>query len=86
MIAPQPSGSLSGCRLFAGVPPAQLGGLERQCRFRRVARNVRILNQTDETTDVYIVIHGRVRVTMYRAGSDLPGLRGRRVFWRARRN
>src|SRR5579859_246594 len=72
MITPQSSGSLSGCRLFAGVPSAQLGGLERQCRFRRVARNVRILNQTDETTDVYIVIHGRVRVTMYsRTGREV---------------
>src|SRR5579859_795265 len=72
MITPQSSGSLSGCRLFAGVPSAQLGGLERQCRFRRVARNARILNQTDETTDVYIVIHGRVRVTMYsRTGREV---------------
>src|ERR1700744_1848350 len=65
MNARQASGSLSGWRLFAGVAPVQGGVLERQCRFRRVARNVRILNQTDETTDVYIVIHGRVRVTMY---------------------
>lgn len=72
MNAPASSGSLSGCRLFAGIPSAQLDGLERQCRFRRVARNVRILHQTDETTDVYIVIHGRVRVTTYsRSGREV---------------
>jgi CRP/FNR family cyclic AMP-dependent transcriptional regulator len=72
MQAPQASGSLSGCRLFAGIAPPRLAGLERQCRFRRVARNVRILNQTDETTDVYMVIHGRVRVTMYsRTGREV---------------
>ncbi len=72
MHAPRSSGSLSGCRLFAGVAPVQLGALERQCRFRRVARSVRILDQTDETTDVYMVIHGRVRVTMYsRTGREV---------------
>lgn len=65
MNARQASGSLSGCRLFAGVAAAHLVALERQCLFRHVARNVRILYQTDETTDVYMVIHGRVRVTMY---------------------
>jgi len=69
------SGSLSGCRLFAGVPPEQLGSLERRCQFRRVARNVRIVDQSDESTDVFLVMHGRVRVTLF-------GRTGREVIFR----
>lgn len=69
------SGSLIGCRLFAQVPREQLGALERQCRFRRVPRNGRVVDHTDETTDVFIVLHGRVRATLYAKG-------GREVIFR----
>jgi CRP-like cAMP-binding protein len=69
------SGSLSGCRLFAGIPPEQLGMLERRCQFHRVARNVRVVDQTDESTDVFMVMHGRVRVTLF-------GRTGREVIFR----
>ena len=56
--------SLIGCKLFAGIARDRLGALERQCQFRRVPREGLIVNHTDPTTDVYFVLHGRVRVTM----------------------
>jgi CRP/FNR family cyclic AMP-dependent transcriptional regulator len=71
----QALGSLTGCKLFADVPREQLRALEARCRFRRVPRNERAVDYRDETTDVYFVLHGRVRVTIYSAG-------GREVIFR----
>jgi CRP/FNR family transcriptional regulator, cyclic AMP receptor protein len=66
------SDSLIGCKLFAGIARDRLGVLERQCRFQRAPRDGLIVNHTDPTTDVYFVLHGRVRVTMYsRAGREV---------------
>jgi CRP/FNR family cyclic AMP-dependent transcriptional regulator len=59
------SDTLIACKLFAGIERDRLGALERQCRFQRVPRDGLIVNHTDPTTDVYFVLHGRVRVTMY---------------------
>jgi CRP/FNR family transcriptional regulator, cyclic AMP receptor protein len=64
--------SLIGCKLFAGIARDRLGSLERQCQFRRVPRDGLVVNHTDPTTDVYFVLHGRVRVTMYsRTGREV---------------
>jgi CRP/FNR family cyclic AMP-dependent transcriptional regulator len=66
------SDTLIGCKLFAGITRDRLGALERQCRFQRVPRDGLIVNHTDPTTDVYFVLHGRVRVTMYsRTGREV---------------
>lgn len=58
------SDSLMSCELFAGVPREQLARLEQRCRFRRVARNVRVVDYQDTSADVFFVLHGHVRVTI----------------------
>lgn len=59
------SDTLSGCKLFAAVPRERLRALERRCRFRRVPRNGRVVDYGDVGTDVFFVLHGRLRVTIY---------------------
>jgi len=64
-MQPQRADTLRGIKLFAGIPPEQFLPLDRRCRFRRLARDAHIVGYQDETTDVYFVVQGRVRVTIF---------------------
>lgn len=57
--------SLLNIDLFSGLPDSDLEALAGRCRWRRYAPDQQIIGHQDETTDVYFVASGRVRVTVY---------------------
>ncbi len=73
-----PTPSLSGIELFDGLGGPDLDALARQCRWRRYAAHQCIISHQDETDDVYFIVHGQVRVTVFSSSGkeiafrDLP--------------
>ncbi len=57
--------TLSDIDLFSGLPGSDLEALSGRCRWRRYAPDQQIIGHQDETTDVYFIASGRVRVTVY---------------------
>lgn len=62
------SGTLARFMLFKALPTAELRALEQRCRFRRYARDTTIVDHQDNKTDVFFIIHGQVRVTLFSKG------------------
>lgn len=50
--------------LFSRLPEAHLAIIAAQCRERRFPADTTILNQTDEGFDLYLILSGRVKVTL----------------------
>ncbi len=57
--------SLSGIELFDGLAGSDRDALARLCRWRRYAAHKYIIGHQDETNDVYFIVGGRVRVTIF---------------------
>lgn len=57
--------SLGGIRILAGVDKAGLESLERACTWRRYSDHEQIIDRQSDSTDVFLVVEGRVRVVNY---------------------
>ncbi len=57
--------SLSGIELFDGLGGSDRDALARLCRWHRYAAHQYIIGHQDETNDVYFIVDGRVRVTVF---------------------
>jgi CRP-like cAMP-binding protein len=57
--------SLSGIELFDGLDDCDREALTRLCRWHRYAAHKSIIGHEDETNDVYFVVAGKVRVTVF---------------------
>lgn len=57
--------SLVGVEVFRGLRAADRGKLAALCQGRRYAAEERVLSHKDETRDVYFIVSGTVRVTIY---------------------
>ena len=57
--------SLSGIELFDSLAESDRDGLARSCRWHRYSADQYIVGHQDETNDVYFIVGGRVRVTVF---------------------
>jgi CRP/FNR family transcriptional regulator, cyclic AMP receptor protein len=61
-----PSGlRLGGVTLLEGLAPERLHALARECAWRNYGRAQQILSRDAATTDVYLIVAGRVRATTF---------------------
>jgi CRP-like cAMP-binding protein len=51
--------------LFHGLPQAELDALAASCTWQEFAPHQQIFDQDSGSGDVYFIVHGRVRVTIY---------------------
>ncbi len=58
--------SLAEVKLFAGLPADSLAAVEAQCRWVSIAPNESVMAIADDSTDVYCVVFGKVRVVTSR--------------------
>jgi CRP-like cAMP-binding protein len=63
----EPENTLSNIQFFEGLPARELDSLAEGCRWRRYAADQQIVGHQDDTKDVYFVVSGIVRVTVYSA-------------------
>jgi CRP/FNR family transcriptional regulator, cyclic AMP receptor protein len=68
-----PSGKLlQACTLFAGISLGELEKIARQLKWKRYRARQQIFAHLDESTDVYLVAEGSVRVIIYSpAGKEI---------------
>lgn len=59
---------LRGIELLDGLPPERLEALARDCRWCRYDAGQHIIARNGADRDVFLVISGRVRITIYAAG------------------
>ena len=57
--------SLSGIELFDGLTGSDRDALARLCRWHRYTAHQFIIGHQDETNDVYFIVGGQVRVTIF---------------------
>ena len=57
--------SLGACHLLRGLPEAKIADLNQRCRWRNFEADQVIINLDDESTDVYFISWGDVRVTVF---------------------
>lgn len=57
--------TLSGTELFQNLSPDDLWALARRCRWRRYTAHQQIVGQTDQTTNVFFIVRGKVRAVIY---------------------
>lgn len=57
--------NLSGIELLSDLDPGDLKKIEEACRFKRYANHEQIIDRQSETTDVFFVVNGNVRVVNY---------------------
>ena len=66
------SATLARFKLFEGLPAAELRTLEQRCRFRRYVRDTTIVDYQENKTDVFFIVNGQVRVTIFsKAGREV---------------
>ena len=63
----KPEYNLSNIQFFEGLSARELDSLAKGCRWRRYTAGQQIIGHQDETKDVYFVVSGSVRVTIYSA-------------------
>ena len=56
---------LSGIGVLSELSREELLSIERRCRWRRCARGQLIIDHLDSDRDVYFLVGGRVRATVY---------------------
>jgi CRP/FNR family transcriptional regulator, cyclic AMP receptor protein len=59
--------SLTSVDLFRSLPPDEIEELSRRCQWKRYGSDELVVGQEDETQDVFFIIRGQVRVTIYAA-------------------
>ena len=57
--------SLAGIEIFADLPPDDLVAVGQRCRWRHCDSEQQILGHMDDTHDVYFIVKGEVRATVY---------------------
>ncbi|MBL6599209.1 MAG: Crp/Fnr family transcriptional regulator [Alphaproteobacteria bacterium] len=57
--------TLLGTKLLVSVPRDRIGALDSRCRWRSFEPDEVILNLDDQTTDIYFIARGEVRVTVF---------------------
>ncbi len=57
--------SLKGVRILDGVGAATLAELEKACTWRRYMDHEQIIDRQSDSTDVFFVVEGRVRIVNY---------------------
>ena len=57
--------SLGACNLLRCLPEAKIAELDKRCRWRNFDADQVIINLDDESTDVYFITWGDVRVTVF---------------------
>jgi CRP/FNR family transcriptional regulator, cyclic AMP receptor protein len=68
----QASGALKRFALFEGLSISELQALEKHWRFRHYERNTTIVDYQDNKTDVFFIVNGHVRVTIFsKAGHEV---------------
>lgn len=56
---------LEAINIFQGVPPGDLDTLVKRFRWKRYSAGQQIVSHLDDSTDVFLVIEGAVRVSVY---------------------
>jgi CRP-like cAMP-binding protein len=64
LAAPQKH-DLSNIRILAGLTSVERRDFEMSCRWRRFSAGEQIIDQMDETRDVYFITQGRVRIVNF---------------------
>lgn len=62
--------SLSGIELLSEAPPSVVAALEEKCRWFKVDENQIIVDRDDESTEVFFIIKGRVKVMDFLANDQ----------------
>lgn len=60
--------TLAGIKLFRKLPADDRKALAIRCRARRYAEKDQIISHAEQSTDVYFIVGGQVRATIYSAG------------------
>jgi CRP/FNR family cyclic AMP-dependent transcriptional regulator len=66
-MAIEAAGALARFKLLDGIGVKELRALEQRCRFRHYARGTAIVDYEADETDVFFIINGKVRVTIFSA-------------------
>ena len=61
----QDKATLSTIEPFRGLPAADLEAVARRCRWRRYDPGQQVVGRQEESRDVFFVVSGRVRVTLF---------------------
>jgi CRP-like cAMP-binding protein len=61
----QDKATLSTIEPFRGLPAADLEAMARRCRWRRYGPGEQVVGHQEESRDVFFVVSGRVRVTLF---------------------
>jgi len=56
---------LEGVQLLNGLKPADVAKLEEYCRYKKFAAGEQIFDRQSQTTDVFFVVRGNVRIVNY---------------------
>ena len=67
MIPPDRGKLLERISLFSDTPEVQRADIANCCTWSRYGRNRQVVGQNDETTDVFFLVEGRVRIKVYSA-------------------
>jgi len=65
MMSDSEASSLSGIRILEGLDSAALAELEKACKWRRYVDHEQIIDRQSDSTDVFFVVEGRVRIVNY---------------------
>ena len=64
-VSENEASQLSAVRLLEGLDEATISDLARACSWRQYADHEQIIDRQSDSTDVYFVVDGRVRVVNY---------------------
>lgn len=71
----QQQGSLKGIAIFANLKPEALESVQRRCAWRRYLPGEPIIDYLDVSDDVYFIVEGETRVTIYSASGKAVSFR-----------
>lgn len=56
---------LARIEIFQDLDAAEMDSIEKLCRWRRIKRRENVISSQDDTTDVFFVVQGKVRIVNY---------------------
>lgn len=74
-IVTKAQSSLAGVAILARLSPQALESVERRCAFRRYETGKSIVDYLDQTDEVFFIISGEVRVTIYSLAGKVVSFR-----------
>jgi CRP-like cAMP-binding protein len=75
----QLEGALTAVEFFRTLPPDAIEALSKRCQWHRYSSNQLIVGQDDQTKDVFFIVRGKVRVTVYAASGKEVSFRDLRA-------